>query len=203
MADDSEGHRHVSAWASEWGTTTEYVRRKDVVVSSKNRQRIRCYLDVDGVISPFGQRGSADFSDWQCTTTLTWSLEMAAKLKALDFKYVWLTTWQHEANEYVSSTLGLGQMEVIERRSFEATGWWKWEELLAQHPVGEPFVWIDDEILRGEGDELDWTQRGQGLRLDETLSVLEAKYLLISPDGNVGLTREHLAEMAEFLAAVR
>ncbi|MFJ8942990.1 hypothetical protein ACIRG4_06825 [Streptomyces sp. NPDC102395] len=76
-------------------------------------------------------------------------------LRKLSDRYdvVWATTWEAEANTFISPVLGLPELPVVTWPSppkAEPDGtFWKTRPLLA-HAGSRPFAWIDDEL--GEPD---------------------------------------------------
>lgn len=66
------------------------------------------------------------------------------------FKLVWATSWQAEANEFISPALGLPELPIVPFPEFDPVrGWprvghWKWDAV-ADYAGDRPLVWLDDE----------------------------------------------------------
>lgn len=145
-------------------------------------------LDVDGPLNPFRlitkngyllpkqwrdeprfayEKHLMDLPGWDTGESLPvlLSVEMGDQLAGLQdvFTLVWATTWEHEANKWLSPILGLPTLPVIvwpsdaqewTLRAPRHTGSWKTRHILrwlgdcAVGPDGKhlPWVWIDDDI---------------------------------------------------------
>ena len=70
-------------------------------------------------------------------------------LAALPFDLVWATTWENEANTFLSPLLGLPTLPFIAwpdpRPEPESGVFWKTPEIVTW-ARGRPFAWIDDQI---------------------------------------------------------
>lgn len=78
-----------------------------------------------------------------------WLLELAEA-----FELVWATTWEHQANTYLSPLLGLGTLAVVEfdqpseeHVQRDCLAEWKWENI-ARFAGDRPFVFVDDHAGR-------------------------------------------------------
>ncbi|WP_042365057.1 HAD domain-containing protein [Streptacidiphilus neutrinimicus] len=78
-----------------------------------------------------------------------------AQLLDLPFELVWATTWEAEANAFISPLLGLPDLPYIAwqapRRATQGRRCWKTSEIVAW-AAGRPFAWVDDEISRADGE---------------------------------------------------
>ncbi|AHH95821.1 hypothetical protein GCM10010174_84550 [Kutzneria viridogrisea] len=155
-------------------------------------------LDVDGPLNPFrampGPRphGYTSYrtkpSLWPHASALRVWLNAAhgARLRALPFDLVWATTWQGEANEWISPPLHLPKLPVIEwprRQGRDPEGLhWKTRHAV-RWAAGRPFAWVDDEIseadrawVREHHDRpalLRWVDPGLGLREQDFAALLD------------------------------
>jgi hypothetical protein len=137
----------------------------------------------------------SDVDDWVTTKSLkniTWSPSIVAALSSLPVSIVWLSTWGKEANEYLSTAFGWGPKEVLGR--VEEGLWWKLESVLSHQDPGEPFVWIDDEIL--------WRLGESEGEYGTLLGALKAPRMLVAPWPGQGLTLAQMAEVAGFVDRV-
>jgi hypothetical protein len=80
-------------------------------------------------------------------------------LLALPYDLVWATSWEHEANKWISPLLGLPELPFVpftaerERREpFPGLAsreddpvHWK-TRVIMRHAAGRPYAWVDDEI---------------------------------------------------------
>jgi hypothetical protein len=70
--------------------------------------------------------------------------------------------------------------------------WWKLEAIQREHPSGEPFVWVDDE--------LDERCRSSDGVLDTLLALLDVPFLLVCPNAHVGLQARDIERIENFVA---
>lgn len=116
------------------------------------------FLDVDGVISPLTNPPAEDaWGDWVELPGVGFdtpvSKAMADALAALPAERVWLTTWGHDANVYLTEPFGWAHLPVAERDDAgdaTRTGWWKLDAALDwvdTHPEVTAVVWLDDELV--------------------------------------------------------
>lgn len=169
----------------------------------------KLYLDVDGVLGPFGAPVDlmhlewGDFADASHNDTrfyLQLSPSMAKALwDVVDGDICWLTTW--EANNWcnlkVAPSLEWCELPVLERKGTQKFSgyiehykgvWWKFGALREHDPKGK-FVWIDDELdrrIKNESELAHWLN--------------ERDALAISPDPQVGITKAHIEQIREFFA---
>ena len=164
-------------------------------------RNVTLYLDVDGVVCPFGATGKTPWdSGWRLANAgmlevayagaLVDGLNGLAGLPGL--RCVWLTSWEDMAAEYLCPAIGLdgGHWPCLTAAG-AGTGetWWKLaalqEDLAANTPDG--MVWIDDQ-LRYEQEALAWA------------AFLGPRILMVSPDPRRGISPAELAAVSTFAA---
>ena len=163
------------------------------------------FLDVDGVISPFGKGGA--FKDWVRSPHPEYELWLSPTqadlirgiLEGTGTELVWVTTWAHHAAAYIEDVLGwpthrfapLPHSDIKGADRDPTTGrWWKLDavERFLQELQPSRFVWSDDDLA----------YHGATVRL--SLTGFGPVGLLQSPMPHVGLTRTLLREAEEHLA---
>jgi len=154
------------------------------------------FLDVDGPLIPFGAPERRE--------PVPAGIRRAARgnpllerldprhgtwLAALPCDLAWATTWGADANEVIAPLLALPELPVVDWPDDDVAGpvHWKTRGLLAW-AAGRPFAWIDDEI--GDADR-DWVAAHH-----------PGPALLHAVDPRRGLTREDVAAVAAWLAAL-
>lgn len=158
------------------------------------------YLDVDGVVCPFGATGSTPWgTEWNLANAgmleVAYSAELVSGLNGLarlpGLRCVWLTSWEDMAPQYLCPAIGLagGRWPWLGAGGVGAgEGWWKLaalqEDVAATTPNG--IVWIDDQ-LRYEHDAQAWA------------AILGARILAISPDPRRGISPAELGAVSAFL----
>jgi hypothetical protein len=105
------------------------------------------------------------------------------------FELVWASTWEHNANRYISELLGLGELGVVEHslepvlfseaKSADVVRW-KWRTI-TEYAKGRPLAFVDDHAGR--------------LASSRELRVGVAT-LVLAP--TQGLTRKHVERLVEF-----
>ncbi|MGA5819786.1 hypothetical protein ACPC54_18240 [Kitasatospora sp. NPDC094028] len=87
--------------------------------------------------------------------TLRLNPEHGAELADLPYELVWGTTWEEEANEYIAPRIGLPSLPVVTWTNLDGIGpegtYFKTSELV-RHSAGQPFAWVDDQILQADRD---------------------------------------------------
>jgi hypothetical protein len=162
---------------------------------------VTLYLDVDGVVCPFGPTGTTPWgSAWSVANAgmleVAYAGELVAGLNGLarlpGLRCVWLTSWEDMAPQYLCPAIGLagGRWPWLAAEGAGAgEGWWKLaalqEDVAATTPNG--IVWIDDQ-LRYEQDAQAWAR------------ILGARVLVISPDPRRGISPAELNAISAFVA---
>jgi hypothetical protein len=163
------------------------------------RRRPILFLDVDGVIIPYGGAETAPDS---ATVALFGpeadedhlsriDPEHGPRLSDLECSLVWATGWEDEANDVISPRVGLPRLPVVAWSWSDVDGprrlHWKTRDLIA-FADGRPFVWVDDEL--GEFDR-EWV----------TLHH-PAPALLHHIDARIGLTGADIAAIGDWLTGL-
>ena len=166
------------------------------------------FLDVDGVIAPFGKGGA--FTDWVRSPHPEYELWLSPTqadlirgiLERTGTELVWVTTWAHDAAAYIEDVLSwpthrfapLPHPEIKGADLDPATRrWWKLDavERFIEELRPDRFVWSDDDLDRHR-----FVAR-------QALSGLGSTALLQSPTPHVGLTRTLLQQAEEHLGGDR
>ncbi|TLM70299.1 HAD domain-containing protein [Pseudarthrobacter sp. NamB4] len=158
------------------------------------------YLDVDGVICPFGPSGTTGWgTGWRYSDAGLLPVAYAAELvgglnsiAAMDgVRCVWLTSWEELAPQYLCPALNLqGTRWPVLTADGTGTGagWWKLRAL--QHDVEttgpEAVAWVDDQ-LAFEAEAQAWGR------------LLGRRLLMVSPDPRQGISPAELAGLRAFL----
>jgi hypothetical protein len=163
---------------------------------------VSLYLDVDGVVSPFGPSGTSDWgSPWQIADAglleVAFAVELVDELNELSrregARFVWLTSWEDLAPRFLCPAIGLHGQDwpVLLSRDWPQAQWWKLAAL--QHDVessgSERLVWMDDQ--------LDYEPAAQAWA-----AILGQRKLLISPDPRRGLSPKHIRSVRQFLGPI-
>lgn len=144
------------------------------------------FLDIDGVVSPYGIPG-----DWDGPTlypkrfgdlAVPYHREVVEGIAGLHAAGVvevrWLTTWDAELLEDWTD-VGLGPFPAVQRPSGGRRRWWKAnavEQWMASHH--RRAVWTDDDLTPGRARGFDRT-----------------RLLTLSPDPRIGLRLQDLARI--------
>jgi hypothetical protein len=161
---------------------------------------ISLYLDVDGVICPFGPAGRTGWgSDWNYANagllSVAFAQELVVGLNGIaalaGLRCVWLTSWEDLAPEYLSPAIGLdaGRWPYLTADG-GGTGetWWKLRAIQEDldRSRADALVWIDDQ-LRFEREAQSWAR------------ILGQRILMVSPDPRQGISPGELAAVRSFL----
>ena len=163
---------------------------------------ISLYLDVDGVVCPFGPAGNTDWgTDFQHAgiglMEVHYAAELVTELNRLShlpgMRFVWLTSWEGHAPKYLCRAIGLDGRKWPVLRYGDQRGrynWWKLEAIQRDIAKHEPWivVWIDDQLPDDPA-------------ADAWLGTMGGRILGISPDPRNGISRAELAGIESFLDA--
>ncbi|MDQ1058697.1 hypothetical protein QFZ23_002598 [Arthrobacter globiformis] len=161
--------------------------------------RVTLYLDVDGVVCPFGPTGTTPWgSAWQYAYAgmleVAYAAELVAALNRLrlwpGLRFVWLTSWEELAPAVLCPVTGLeGSSWPVLTADGAGSGaeWWKLEALQADvgRNTPERIIWVDDQ-LAFEGRAQAWAR------------ILGRRALLVSPDPRTGLSPGDLEAIRAF-----
>jgi len=161
---------------------------------------VTLYLDVDGVICPFGPSGRSPWgSAWRQADAgllpVAFARELVDGLNVLagdpGVRCVWLTSWEDMAADVLSPALGLngaGWPCLAAEGGGTGEGWWKLEALQADIEAHAPvrIAWVDDQ-LRYEEQARQWAR------------FLGRRILMVSPDPRRGVSPAELATVSAFL----
>lgn len=124
-------------------------------------QRPLLFLDVDGVLLPFG----GDMRREPPVATVDTHLnrlnpQLGPRLAALPCDLAWATSWEQQANTEVAPRIGLPSLSVVQwpepsierEREDQWFGLhWKTRPLVAW-AERRPFIWVDDEMTDADRD---------------------------------------------------
>ncbi|MCU1548178.1 MAG: hypothetical protein JWO29_1129 [Arthrobacter sp.] len=163
-------------------------------------EKVSLYLDVDGVICPFGPTGNTDWgSAWSSADAglleVRYAGELVAALNQLartpGLRCVWLTSWEEMAPTYLCPAIGLAGQEwpvLVGDGLLGGDSWWKLRAIQQDLETFAPdrAVWIDDQL------EFERAARAWAV-------FLGARLLLISPRPRRGLSIAELESVRAFL----
>ncbi|MFJ4908783.1 hypothetical protein ACIQCR_27400 [Streptomyces sp. NPDC093249] len=152
------------------------------------------FLDVDGPLIPFGERGGTPHPTYPPAPPASVSPLLARldpargpRLAALPYELVWATTWEDDANAWVAPRLGLPPLPVVrwpDDGPGPGGGVHGKTPVLVAWAAGRPFAWVDDEIGPADRAWVDGHHPGPAL--------------LRRVDPGQGLTRADFAALAEW-----
>jgi hypothetical protein len=159
------------------------------------------YIDVDGVICPFGPEGTTPWdSAWHRADAgllpVAYATELVAGLNALartdGVRCVWLTSWEDLAPQYLCPAIGVeGGAWPYLTATGEGSGnsWWKLRAIQEDVETTGPeaAVWIDDQ-LAFEAEAQSWAR------------LLGRRMLAVSPNPRRGIAPDELAAVRSFLS---
>lgn len=158
------------------------------------------YIDVDGVICPFGPGRTTPWGTaWQHADAGMLPVAFAAELvndlnrlaRVESVRCVWLTSWEELAPQYLCPAINLrgGTWPYLSGGGAgSGNGWWKLgavqDDIEATTP--EAIAWIDDQ-LAFEAEAQAWA------------GLLGRRILLVSPDPRQGISPDEVAQVEAFL----
>ncbi|WP_395403647.1 HAD domain-containing protein [Arthrobacter sp. UC242_113] len=171
----------------------------DTALKGDTGNRVTLYLDVDGVVCPFGPTGTTPWgSAWHYTFAgmleVAYAAELVVALNRLSLqpglRCVWLTSWEELAPAVLCPVTGLeGSSWPVLTADGAGSGaeWWKLEAIQADvgRNTPERIIWVDDQ-LAFEGRAQAWAR------------ILGRRALLVSPDPRSGLSPRHLEAIRAF-----
>lgn len=163
-------------------------------------RRASLYLDVDGVICPFGPAGQTEWgTEWRYASagllSVAYAPELVDGLNALagraGLRCVWLTSWENLAPEYLCPSIGLDAANwpyLTAAGEGTGAGWWKLRAIQddVDRTGPDAVVWIDDQLQYEETAQA-WA------------GILGRRILLVSPDPRRGISRAELDAVRSFL----
>lgn len=149
------------------------------------------FLDVDGVLLPFGTSRAAPTDDDSLLGRL--DPRHGPRLAALRCELVWATTWMDHANDVLTPILGLPRLPVLDQLSPTVEDdyfglHWKTRAVVGW-AAGRAFAWLDDEITEADREWIDDRH--------------PAPALLLRVDPRRGLTTGDLDALEAWLAELR
>jgi len=159
------------------------------------------YLDVDGVVCPFGPEGTTGWgSAWQRADAgllpVAFAAELVAGLNSLartpGLRCVWLTSWEELAPQYLCPAVGLAGSDwpyLAADGAAGGAGWWKLRAIQedVENTAPDVVAWVDDQ-LAFEAEAQLWTR------------FLGRRVLTVSPHPRRGITPAELDRIHSFLA---
>jgi hypothetical protein len=158
-----------------------------VVPVTGGEQQPILFLDVDGVLIPYGIGPAPDSptvllagpdADEELLSRINPAL--GPRLLLLGCELVWATGWEDEANDVISPRVKLPRLPVLEWNSADVESGpsrlhWKTRGLI-DCAGGRPFVWVDDEISQADRDWIELDHPGSALlyRIDYQIGLTEA-----------------------------
>ncbi|MFB9365634.1 hypothetical protein [Kitasatospora albolonga] len=159
-------------------------------------------LDVDGPLSPYTADpdhcpgGYAPHPVRPLSARLPRTVRLnpahGPALRALPYRPVWCTSWQGEANAWISPLLGLPELPYVDwpsAHSGDPDGLhWKTRRIV-EWAAGRPFAWVDDEL---EPRDAEWIEAHH-----------PGPALTVWVDHRHGLGEAHFGLLAEWAGGLR
>lgn len=158
------------------------------------------YLDVDGVVCPFGPTGASAWgSGWKYADAgllpVAYAPELVDGLNGIaampGVRCVWLTSWEELAPQYLCPAIGLDGARwpyLTSGGTAAGEGWWKLRAIQEDVEAAslEAVAWIDDQ-LAFEAAAQAWVR------------LLGRRILAVSPDPRRGISPMELERIRSFL----
>jgi len=158
------------------------------------------YIDVDGVICPFGPEGDSGWgSGWQYSDAgllpVVYAPELVDGLNGIaataGLRCVWLTSWEELAPQYLCPAISLDGARwpyLTAAGAGSGAGWWKLRAIQDDVESTSPdaVAWIDDQLMF-EAEARSWAR------------LLGRRILALSPDPRRGISPVELEQIRSFL----
>jgi hypothetical protein len=158
------------------------------------------YIDVDGVICPFGPEGDSGWgSGWQYSDAgllpVAYAPELVDGLNGIaamaGVRCVWLTSWEELAPQYLCPATSLDGARwpyLTAAGAGSGAGWWKLRAIQddVENTSPEAVAWIDDQLMF-EAEAQAWAR------------LLGRRILALSPDPRRGISPAELEQIRSFL----
>ena len=144
----------------------------------------KLYLDVDGVLLPFG---SSTFVMEELNGLESYAPEVVRRLGETSLEIIWCTTWEEASLKILVNKIG--DTALLKARQLSLGGKGIKGKLEAvkrdQQTNPGPFVWVDDYLTDQEHKFIDST-------------FVHTAHLLVNPNKEHGINEEELRKIEEF-----
>jgi hypothetical protein len=158
------------------------------------------YLDVDGVVCPFGPAGRNGWgTPWLRADAgllpVAFARELVAGLNSLaataELRCVWLTSWEELAPQYLCPAIGLDGARwphLTAEGAGSGPGWWKLHAIQddVERTAPDAVAWVDDQLAY-EAEAQAWGR------------IMGRRLLAVSPDPRQGISPSELEAVSSFL----